>query len=47
LLYEFTPLKPGKNYITGRYYEIDGTKEDFDEGWGGDKEWTFEYIAIK
>jgi len=47
LYLEFTPKIPGTHKIKGRYVEIDGSKRNREDGYGGEKEFEFNYIAIR
>jgi hypothetical protein len=44
---EFTPKQTGIHKISGTYIEVDGSKSDPKMGYGGEKEWSFVYEAIR
>jgi len=43
----FTPLEKGLHTISGLFLEFDKSKEKFDDGFGGEREFSFEYEAIE
>ena len=42
---EFSPQKPGIHTISGTYIELDASKENTEDGYGGEKEFNFQYEA--
>ncbi|MEM9547716.1 MAG: hypothetical protein AAGA77_17170 [Bacteroidota bacterium] len=42
---EFTPTEKGTHEIMGTFIEIDASKHNPEDGYGGEKKWTFKYEA--